>query len=302
MWADEFVKYLKEYGVSIDIRSGWKSQSAGRGNWINDVPDGFMEHHFVNPYSSRDGVNMIEKGYSGGPRPYVVNLYLEGDGLLRLVSAYPTGHPGIGSRAVLNRVLNDEAPLGDAAAVGVGNDLTQIEAEKRYFGMEVQNPGDGTPLSGAQYRVMPLIGAAWCRATGHSPNRVIQHREHTDRKPDIHRAALNADKNRADISNVLSNSVVPPIPPMEDPMAMNVIRDKGTQVDYLFSAPFVFVKIESREAYDRYLSAGIITTPHDQVKGYEGYEVNWYRDKIVAWRIAAGLPNATDVETVVPKA
>lgn len=206
-WADDFVKFLREYGVEIDIRGGWNSQSGGRGDWYNGQPVGFIEHHFVNSYSSKDGVNMIENGYSGGPRPFVVNTYLEGSGLLRLVSQFPTGHPGMGSRTVLDRVMSGQAPQGDAASVGVGNDLPQTEAEKRYFGMEVQNPGDGTPLSAPQYRVLPFIGAAFCRAVGKNQNCVIQHREHTNRKSDIHPRALNAFTNRDDIGRVLGGTV-----------------------------------------------------------------------------------------------
>ena len=89
---------------------------------------------------------------------------------------------------------------------------------------------------------------------------------------------------------------------LESDMGMVALRDTETGIDYLVGAPFVFVMVESGEAYDRYFDAGMVDKPHGQGFPCKTYEVNWYRDKILAWRRAAGLPGAENVEAVIPKA
>lgn len=206
-WADTYVDLLRQFGVPFVIRPGWGRQSGGRGDWTYGQPVATVDHHFANGYSSPDGVSMIENGYSGGPAPYVVNQYVQDvssdssdDGRLYLISQYPTGHPGKGSREVLRRVMADQAPQGDAAALDLPDDLPQSEAERLYYGTEVQNPGDGTPLTVAQMRTLILADAALMIALGHPAARVIQHREHSRRKPDIHPRALDAFQHRRDVA------------------------------------------------------------------------------------------------------
>jgi hypothetical protein len=204
-WRDDYIMWLRRFDVDLEIRSGWLKQSAGRGDWIGGEPCGQVNHHFVNSYSSADAglVSMLERGYSGGPSPYIVNEFLGRDGKLFLISSYPTGHPGKGSRAVLNRVMAGLAPQGDAAALGLPNDLPQPEAERRYYGVEVSNPGDGTPLRPGQYETLVARNAALALALGISPNASIQHREHTDRKSDIHPKAVNANELRSDVRKLI---------------------------------------------------------------------------------------------------
>jgi hypothetical protein len=204
-WREDYISLLQGFGVDVEIRPGWMQQSAGRGNWQLGQPVGQINHHFVNPYTSADLglVQMIERGYSGGPQPFIVNDFLGRDGKLFLISSYPTGHPGKGSRQVLNRVRLGQAPLGDAAAVGMANDLPQNEAERAYYGVEVSSPGDGTPLRPGQYRTLVARNAALALACRLSANASIQHREHTDRKQDIHRNAVNANQLRADVAALM---------------------------------------------------------------------------------------------------
>lgn len=93
-----------------------------------------------------------------------------------------------------------------------------------------------------------------------------------------------------------------PIPLEDSDMSMVALRDTETGIDYLVGAPFVFVMVESKEAYDRYFNAGMVEKPWGQGLSCKTFEVNWYRDKILAWRRAAGLPGAENVEAVTPKA
>lgn len=206
-WADRYVQYLTLLGVPFVIRPGWGRQSADRGDWATGQPIGTIDHHFVNPYTSPDGLSMIEGGYSGGPSPFIVNQYLEHirgrAARLCLVSQYPTGHPGRGSRAVADRVRRGLPILGDAAAQGYSNDLPQSEAERLYYGTEVQNPGDGTPLTDEQNSILDRADAAFCLATGLPASAVIQHREHTDRKSDIHPRAMDAHAHRRRVQAIV---------------------------------------------------------------------------------------------------
>lgn len=209
-WADRYVNFLRQLGVPFVIRPGWGKQSNNRGDWAYGQPIATFDHHFANGYGSTDGVSMIEGGYSGGPNPYIVNQYIQDvrndpsdDGRLYLISQYPTGHPGKGSATVRDRLLAGKAPLGDAATQGYPDDLPQSQAERLYYGTEVQNPGDGTPLTAAQKRTLTLADAAFCLATGRDAWCVIQHREHSQRKIDIHRDVLDAFAHRRDVQAVI---------------------------------------------------------------------------------------------------
>jgi hypothetical protein len=211
-WREKYVDLLRAFGVDVVIRPGWLKQSAGRGDWTGGKPVGQINHHFGNGAGAPDSdlVAMVENGYVGGPRPFVVNDLLGRDGRLFLVSSFPTGHPGKGSRSVLDRVRRGLAPLGDAGALDLPDDLPQSEAERVYYGVEVSNRGDGSPLRPGQYRTLVARNAALALACGLSADVSIQHREHSRRKPDIHRATVDAVKLRADVAALMrSGGTVP---------------------------------------------------------------------------------------------
>jgi hypothetical protein len=212
-FLDDYPTALRDFGVPVSIRSGWRTMNR-RGNWTHGVPVGTLDHHFVINYTSPEmnAITMLENGYSGAPTPPVVGQYL-GTTQLFLICGFPTGHPGTGSRRVLNDVLRDVAPTGDAAARGLPNDLPQGEAEKMYFGTEVHHPGTAVPLRDNQVDWLARADAAFCQVLGYTSARVIQHREHTNRKIDIHRDALNAAAHRSRVAALIGASR----PPVAEP-------------------------------------------------------------------------------------
>lgn len=242
-WRDRYLSYLRHFEVPFEVRSGWLKQSAGRGNWIDGAPVGLTQHHFVSSKFPPDSqwVRMLEEGYQGSPAPYVVNEFLGEDAaMLYLISSYPTGHPGRGSRTVLDRILSGKAPLGDAADLGYANDLPQDEAELRYYGIEVDNPGDGTPLTPRQYQILVARNAALCLALNLSSNCVHQHREHTNRKIDINKNALNADTLRNAVSTKMRTAggpiVIPPKPQPKVDDTMYLLKSDDDHPVYLVGA------------------------------------------------------------------
>lgn len=204
---DDFVTALYDFGIArdkVEVRPGYRKVNQ-RGEWTHGKPIAQVDHHFANGINAKDLdlVSMCENGYAGGPAKPVVNNLL-GRGKLYLVCWYPTGHPGKGSRRVLDDIRKGIAPSGDAAARGLPDDLSQDDAENLYAGTEVHNPGDGTPLTDWQMDTLIKSNAAIAQVCGFTAAACIQHREHSARKPDIHRAALNAHTFRSQVAALLN--------------------------------------------------------------------------------------------------
>jgi hypothetical protein len=209
-FLDDYPTALRDFGVPVEVRAGWRKMNH-RGDWSRGAPVATVDHHFVIPYTSPEmnGVNMLENGYSGAPTPPIVNQYL-GTTRMFLICGYPTGHPGTGSRRVLNDLLAGVAASGDAAARGLPNDLPQSEAERLYFGTEVHHPGTAVPVRDNQVDWLARADAAFCQVLGLPAARIIQHREHTNRKIDIHRDAFNAAAHRARVAALIGNPAPDP--------------------------------------------------------------------------------------------
>lgn len=232
-WLDDIVPAYRDYGLVVREQGAWKTRtlttSAGIvRTWRYGKPIARVNHHFVINFGTPDmaAVNMIINGYSGGPKPPVVNEYLGQTGIVYLIAGGPTSHPGMGSRTVLNRLLANQAPLGDAGALGYANDLPQSEAEVLYWGVETHHPGTAVAMPDIQYDALVKINAALAEVLGWPAERNMQHREHTGRKQDIHKFAVNAFTLRRQSAALMTG-----LPPEENFMAeMAVSKVNGAKM------------------------------------------------------------------------
>lgn len=158
------------------------------GDWRSRVrpgtfrPVGIVNHHTGSKGQGEQGLDILVSGRPDLNGPLCTASPRQ-DGTLDLISAGRANHAGAGSRAVYERVLRDEAPLGRAHALGLPDDFTG--ANGVYYGFEVDNsglPGDDYPHE--QLDTTIRANTALCRHHGWTANRCILHAEHTARKVD----------------------------------------------------------------------------------------------------------------------
>lgn len=177
---DVDLEAIRDYGVRVVETRGWRS----RGRPYSFAPVGILNHHTVSQPSSRTPVpslNVVTSGRSDLPGP--LSQLLEGrDAVMYVIAAGNANHAGMGDRRVLDRVLADLAPRGDARTWATRDDLL---GNPFLIGIEVENNGTGEPYSDAMIDALAATNAALADARGWTPARSIHHREWTPRKIDM---------------------------------------------------------------------------------------------------------------------
>lgn len=173
------VDLLRAEGLRVEPVAGWENHRRPGGF----TPVGVMCHHTA---SNRNGGNAPSLKTVTDGRPDLAGplctLLVARDGLVYVVAAGRANHAGAGSSRVLEDVKRDIAPKGDAAKLGLADDIT---GNGWYYGIEVENDGVGEPYPPAQIDAVARCGSALCRPGGWTANRVVHHREHTRRKIDM---------------------------------------------------------------------------------------------------------------------
>lgn len=198
-WLDDIVTSYRDHGLSV-VEPDYDWRNFGVGDWTYGRPVATLKHHFVISYSSPDsnGVSMLRNGYNTGSyflKPPVVNTYLGKTGTVYMIAGRVAQHGGDGIREVLDRAMNDQPCRGRAWKAD-----DYDGASYAFWGTETHNPGDGTPFPDVQYQALVTMSVAECQAMGWSANRVIQHLESTDRKNDIHPAAVDGPTLRGQVA------------------------------------------------------------------------------------------------------
>lgn len=169
--------YLEMCGLNVIEVAGWETRKSSN---LPFTPVGVMVHHTA-------GVDSLQRCISRNLVQFLIPKPEddEKESPVYLISQNRTGHPGTGLKAVLDRVKNGLAPLGDANTVYPGA-RDDIAGYQWYWGIEVENLGDGKdPYPVGQLTAMLKLCAALCRVHGWGPERVIHHREWTRRKIDM---------------------------------------------------------------------------------------------------------------------
>jgi len=154
--------------LTVVEEPGWETRTRTRwGRPRVYTPVGVMNHHTAPPVPYP-----VKKLYRS------CNLNIKRDGTVYVIAAGYQYDSGIGMASVLARTKAGLAPLGDATHRGATN------GNPWYIDIEVDHPGDGSPIPAAQYAALITVDAAICDHMGWTANRVIGHREWTSRKPD----------------------------------------------------------------------------------------------------------------------
>jgi hypothetical protein len=181
----DFPKILRDAGLPVHEVGGWR----GRGRPASGNPGdpaypaatkfaGIGLHHTA----GHNDLDVVLRGRPGIPGP-LANLYVSRDGRVHVVAAGRANHFGPGAREVYQRTLRNQAPLGDAARLGLRD---SIVGNGVYVGIEVENYGTAAdPYPRVQIQHLERACAAICERQHWSANRCVQHREWTRRKVDM---------------------------------------------------------------------------------------------------------------------
>jgi hypothetical protein len=168
---------LKNAGVKFEVVPGWETR--GRSGFH---PIGIMLHHTATTEpGDAPSLPVVINGRSDLKGP-LAQLLLGRSGKAYLVAANLANHAGQGSKEVLDLVRSGQEIRQDAKEAGrkdsvVGNEF--------FYGIEVENSGLGEPYPEEQIRALVQICAAILRAHGWGAERVIHHRQWTQRKTDM---------------------------------------------------------------------------------------------------------------------
>ncbi|HEX6675516.1 MAG TPA: N-acetylmuramoyl-L-alanine amidase [Actinomycetes bacterium] len=181
----EFSKILRDAGLPVHEVSGWRSRGRPPSGNPGDPAfpaatkfAGIGLHHTAGHHD----LDVVVGGRPGIPGP-LANLYVSRDGRVHVVAAGRANHFGPGAREVYQRTLRDQAPLGDAATLGLHD---SIVGNGVYVGIEVENYGTAAdPYPQVQIQHLERACAAICKHQHWTANRCVQHREWTRRKLDM---------------------------------------------------------------------------------------------------------------------
>lgn len=161
---------LRMAGLNMVGIAGWETHSRP----YSFDPIGIINHHTAGTNS----IGIIVKGRKGLPGP-LSQFLVDKDGTINLVSQGYCNHAGRGVGEVLERMRNNQPPLGNAPSGGTNF------ANRYTWGIEIENLGNGSdPYPAEQMAAVVALNVALCRFNEWGPNQVIGHKEWTARKVD----------------------------------------------------------------------------------------------------------------------
>lgn len=167
--AAQMVNALRAEGVIVIQYKSWATHNRNhKGPW--GPVHGVMVHHTVTgPYVGQT-VDLCYDGHASLPGP-LCHAVGGKDGRVYLVSNGRANHAGLGDGDVLGAIV-------DEAAVLPADNEADTDGNQYFYGIEIQNKGDGRdPYPAVQYEQAVRYAAALCRAHGWSERSVIGHKE-----------------------------------------------------------------------------------------------------------------------------
>jgi N-acetyl-anhydromuramyl-L-alanine amidase AmpD len=218
---------LRAEGCRVKEEDGWKQRQRPTGGELRPV--GIINHHSA----GRADLGTVIKGRPpSDPHPLpgpLANLYVAKDGTVHVVAAGTANHAGAGAREVFDRAKRDQAPRGDAKALGLEDQ--EAIGSSSWVGIEVENLGNGKdPYPNVQIQALVLANAAICRHQKWTAARCVHHREWTRRKIDMsHRGPL-----RDEIAVRLRGGagLPPPVPAFPGPLQLDATGPAVTEVQH----------------------------------------------------------------------
>jgi hypothetical protein len=173
--ADRLLAALRAEGVDAREYRSWRTHERDdeTGKTFGPV-HGVVIHHTA----GRDSLALCYDGIEGLPGP-LCHTHLSKSGVASMISAGRANHAGSFAQNAHDAVLAE-------AAVHPRPDSTEpVDANDHYYGIEIENLGDGEdPYPAVQYQAAVRWAAAICRAHGWTADSVIGHKEGTRRKID----------------------------------------------------------------------------------------------------------------------
>lgn len=173
--ADRMVSVLRAEGVRVSEYRDWRTHNRNhKGPW--GPVHGVMIHH-----TAGVGPGVRDVCYDGTadlPGP-LCHAYAAKTGTVYLIGNGRANHAGTIAMNANLAVLNESSdhPRPDARE--------PLDGNTRYYGIEIENRGDGDdPYPAGQYDQAVRWAAAICRAHGWTADSVIGHKEATRRKID----------------------------------------------------------------------------------------------------------------------
>ncbi|MFE4658369.1 N-acetylmuramoyl-L-alanine amidase [Streptomyces hydrogenans] len=175
MTADQLVTALAAEGVRLVEHRSWRTHNRNhKGAW--GPVHGVYIHHTAGV--STHMPDICYDGYDELPGP-VCHGMLAKSARLYLVGHGRANHAGGIAANAYDAAVNEspDHPRPDAAE--------PIDGNSHFYGLEIENKGDGTdPFPAEQYDQAVRWAAAHCRFHGWTANSVIGHKEATRRKTD----------------------------------------------------------------------------------------------------------------------
>lgn len=166
---DQMLRALKAEGVNVREYRDWDTHNRNhKGPW--GPVHGVMIHHTVTGPDVGYTVRLCYDGHSELPGP-LCHAVGGKDGAVYLVGHGRSNHAGSGDGDVLAAVKLE-------AAVLPADNEADTDGNRYFYGIEIQNRGDGQdPYPVSQYNQAVRWAAALCRAHGWSARSVVGHKE-----------------------------------------------------------------------------------------------------------------------------
>lgn len=181
--ADNFLKYVRNLGVSVTEHTGWRTHNrAGHGNW--GPVNGVMMHH-TGPYASQAQITeLCYSGRSDLPGPLCHGVITK-DGTLHMVGWGRANHAGGGDPHVLDAVIHESYTGRPPAPHEHEGSAGAVDGNAHFYGFELVNRGNGKESwPAAQIEAAQLVAYAICHAHGWTEKSVVGHLEWSDWKSD----------------------------------------------------------------------------------------------------------------------
>lgn len=175
MTPAQWLANLRAEGVAVRERAGWTTHERDdeTGRAFGPV-HGVVIHHTA----GRDSLALCWSGTPDLPGP-LCHTHLSKTGVATMLSAGRANHAGSFAQNAHAAVLAEASvhPRPDSAE--------PVDANDQYYGIEIENLGNGTdPYPAVQFDAAARWAAGICRAHGWTENSVIGHKEGTRRKID----------------------------------------------------------------------------------------------------------------------
>ncbi len=182
MTAAQFVKALKDEGLTVLQHKGWESHNRAVSGRPWGPVHGVLIHHTGGAAPS--DYNVVWSGRADLPGP-CAQAYLSTSGIVTMMGNGRANHAGGGDPRVLDQVIDEDYRDAPSPSRYHDGSAGAADGNRYFYGLEVSNTGsksDDYPV--AQYQAIVKFAAAVCRFHGWSAKSVIGHKEWSNWKPD----------------------------------------------------------------------------------------------------------------------